>query len=601
MRARRTATRACVALLLSLPVLAAGARESWAAPAGWDGLATEIAAPWPGLQSSSGHFADYVVRRAPGPLRDDYGDPLLGYGLLLSAARTGDAGLRDAGLRAIRYSLEREGDEAVAPFRVTALAGGYNVARERFADAPLFVDMRAAWERALKRIELTRLGGRKKLTNKAIVEAVAVMELSRTGLSSAVRGTVLNDPAQAVALAKRLLRRTLPRAARPFERSAGSAGRVAMLGDYPGTPLAYHALATGFLARATELMGDSAPSAARTLLRRGADASWALQAPDGDVGYIGRSQEQAWTLPLTAYGVEVAGDQPGGGARAGRYRAVAERAVGRLGDAYGRGREGLLVTPALGQNLQAGIRGLDPYVAAVSYNGLTLVALEWAIAAAGEATPPTGIGADGDSGFRLSAGDASFATVRAGDVWFAVKRAHSASADMRYDFGLVALKVRGAGGRWTDAMPLRPLIDRAGDSAGPLLRRHGRVGAPQGRSLTIGRDGTVTVGGGFRASGGRWLRRGVDFRFEPTACGVALTVPVRRSDRLEYSAFFSGAPSTSPGRASDATQSVTFSPGAAAHRSGGLASGSDARVSRLRLRFARPRSGKLTITTCAAR
>ena len=121
------------------------------------------------------------------------------------------------------------------------------------------------------------------------------------------------------------------------------------------------------------------------------------------------------------------------------------------------------------------------------------------------------------------------------------------------------------------------------------------------RSLRIARDGTVTVGGGFRARGGRWLRRGVEFRFEPTACGVALTVPARASDRFEFSAFFAGNPTTGPGRASDATQSVTFSPGAASHRSGGHASGSDARISRLRLRFSRPSSGKLKVTTCAAR
>jgi hypothetical protein len=150
-------------------------------------------------------------------------------------------------------------------------------------------------------------------------------------------------------------------------------------------------------------------------------------------------------------------------------------------------------------------------------------------------------------------------------------------------------------------MPLRPLIERGGDSAGPLLRSGGSTGVPHGRALRVARDGTVTVRGGFRARGGRLLRRGVRFRFEPTACGVRLSLPARPTDRLEYSAFFAGSPSATGGGASDADQEVTFSPRAAAHRSGRHASGSDARITRLRLRFARPASRKLSITTCAAR
>jgi hypothetical protein len=578
--------RLALPLALLVAVLAPAGAE--AAPAGWEETASAIAAPWPALQGGDGHFADYVVRRAPSRLRDDYGDAMLGYGLLLTAARTGDPGLRDAGLRALAHAAQENGSKAVAPFRFVALAGGYNVARERFADAPLFTQARADWERVLRGYRLTRLGGRAPVTNKSIVEAVAVLELARTGVRSQASGTVLNAPDAAVAAARRRLATELPRAARGFRRAAGRAGTVAMLGDYPGIPLAYHALAAGFLARAVDLMGGSAPAAARRLLREGSDAAWAFAAPNGDVAYIGRSQAQSWTLPLTAYGAETAAAQPGGASRAARYRALSERAVARLRDGYEVAGEGLFVTPALGQSLRAGIGGLDPYVAAASYNGITLAGLEWAIATAAGDTAAGEIGSDRDGAFKLGAGDGTFAVVRDGDVWFAVKQSRSATADLRYDFGLVALQVRGDGGAWHPVTPLRPRIERRSDSAGPLLDGM----APAGRSLRLGSGGAVAIAARF---GSR--RRAV--RFAPTACGVRLSLRTRARERVEYSGFFAGSPASSGRRVADAVQRLTFSTRAAAHRSRTRGSGSDARITRVRLRFGHPANGKLTIETCA--
>ena len=588
MRARPRAPRACLAVVLTLLCSTAGSTAAWAAPPQWEEAASTIAAPWPALQGDDGHFADYVVRRAPGPGRDDYGDAMLGYGLLAQAARTGDTRLRDSGLRAIARALRAGGSRANAPFRFFALAAAYNVARSSFADAPLFVSERARWESALRRIKLLRLGAAG-LTNKTLVEAVEVLELARTGLSSSRSGTVLSDPGRAVALVRRLLARGLPRAARRFERGAG-----AMLGDFPGLPPAYHALATGFLARAVVLLGGDAPAPARRLLRRAADASAALAAPDGDLAYFGRSQEESWTLPLTAYGAEVAA---GGAPRAATYQALSDRAFARLGSAYGAGREGFFITPALAQSLRAGIAGLDPYAAAASYNGLTLVGAEWAIEAAAPARAPGSIAADSDGGRVLGRGDATFATVRAGDVWFAVKQARSAATDLRYDFGVVALRVRDDDGTWR-ALPLRPRLSRAIASAGPLLRLGRRTGAPEGGRIAIGRDGTVTIAGGFRTRSGRWLRRGVRFRFEPTGCGVRTTVPARRGDRHRYSAFFAGSPSASGRSVADARHVVSFGSRAAVGRGGRHASGAEPRLTEMRLRFG-PAAGPLTLETCA--
>jgi hypothetical protein len=334
------------------------------------------------------------------------------------------------------------------------------------------------------------------------------------------------------------------------------------------------------------------------VLRRAADASWAFQAPNGDLSYIGRSQEQSWTLALTAYGAETAATQPGGSAHAGRYRGVSTRAIGHLGDAYGVGKAGFFITPAIKSDLRAGISGLDPYVAAVSYNGMTLVGLDWAIGAARGSRAPSQIGADRDGYFKLATGNATFAAVRKGDIWFAVKQAHSDPTDLRYDFGLVAMQIRGSDGNWTNAMPLRPRVERAGETAGPVLRR-GLAGMAEGTATKVASNGTVTVDGGFRHGSGRWVRRGVRFRFAPTACGVSLKVPARSGDAFDYSAFFNASPTVQPKRIAGGGQELSFSPAASARKASGFASDLDPRLVRAKLRFAHVTGAGLSLTTCA--
>ena len=584
MRARPRAPRACLAGALALLLAAAGPAAARAAPPAWEETASAIAAPWPALQGADGHFADYVVRRAPGRERDDYGDAMLGYGLILQAARTGDERLRDSGLRAIARAISAGGSRANAPFRYLALAAAYNVARTSFVEAPLFAELRGRWESRLRRIRLLRLG-RGEITNKTLVEAVAVLELARTGLSSSRTGAVLRDHGRAVGLVRRLLARDLPRAARQHERGGRS-----LIGDFPALPPAYHALATGFLARAVALLGADAPAPARRLLRRAAAASDALAAPDGDVSYFGRSQEESWTLPLTAYGAELAGP---------RHHALADRAFGRLASAYGAGPEGFFITPALARDLRGGIAGLDPYAAAASYNGLTLVGAEWAIGTASDVRAPGSLAADRDGARVLGRGDASFATVRSGDVWFAVKQARSANADLRYDFGLVALRVRMDDGSWR-ALPVRPRVIRRDVSAGPLLRAGGRSGLAEGERIAVGPGRRVTVTGGFRTRSGRLLRRGVRFRFSPTACGVRMSVPLRRGDRVRQAAFFGGSPRRpGPRSVADGRQIVSFSARARHRNAGRHASGADPRLTEVRLRFGRSSGRALEVETCA--
>ena len=65
--------------------------------------------------------------------------------------------------------------------------------------------------------------------------------------------------------------------------------------------------------------------------------------------------------------------------------------------------------------------------------------------------------------------------VRRGDLWFAVRAAAKTAADdLRYDFGLVALKTSSGAGGWVDVVRPRPHTRTGPDSAGPAaaISRH---------------------------------------------------------------------------------------------------------------------------------
>jgi hypothetical protein len=557
-------------------VLVFAPASSAAAPQQWVQKAGEIAAPWPGLQEPDGRFRDYVIARDPEGVRDDYGDPMLGYALLLTSARTGDATLADSGLRALEFSLDRAArSPSTQVFHQMALVSAYNLARARFAGHPVFTRARERWEDVLRRIEVYRIGKRA-VTNKSIVEAILLIELIRTGLGSDQPGSALADRAGTLALVKRFLSRDLPRAAKPFERG----GRT-VLGDMPLLPPSYHGLSVGMLARTVELLGDEAPSAARALLTKAARASVATAAPDGQVAYHGRSQAQAWAMTLTGYGAAVAGQ-----------KGLASRTIGRVLD-YPTGPEGFLVTPSLAQSIDGAIPGIDEYVAAASYVGLTLSSLEWAIAAGDRVRPgplPFGVTVIGN-------GTGSWATSRGDDVWFAVKRARTSVRDLRYDVGLVGLQVRD-GSAWRDVAPLRPRTLKGDQSAGPVLTSSGATAIPEFTELERGIGNRVLGRGGFRTRSGRWLRRGVTFTFHPVACGVRIEWPARKGERYAYSGFFREPPAKASRSVADSSQAIRLDGPFSLSAAGGYSSGSDAALTRAVVRFKRARSGTASIEIC---
>jgi hypothetical protein len=210
----------------------------------------------------------------------------------------------------------------------------------------------------------------------------------------------------------------------------------------------------------------------------------------------------------------------------------------RLRERHPVGPQGMAITPALVRDPVGGVLGLDPYAGAGVYNGLTLVALGWALQDGAPAPEPSRLLSDRPSARVLGTGPDRFAVVRTSDMWFAVRQQPAGGEherDLRLDFGLVALKSRTANG-WRDVAGPPPRTYAEPDSAGPWLLQRGRRARPVGRGLHV-RGGSVRVEADFVTPDHVVLRRGVRFRFTPSATGVDVSLPVRRGDRLELSAF----------------------------------------------------------------
>ena len=385
--------RSGIAAIVSALALAVSAAPAAALSGGeLASLAAEYAAPWPALQNGEGRFYDSVSGQADGHGR--YGEAMLGVALMETGLQTGDQALITAGLRGVGYSVRDVHLQTRYPsvFESFALASGYNRARAGLAGDPRFEAVRGAWEDTLRRVRPIYLHGRARFWNKSIVEAAAVLELHRTGLRSGYKRTWLANRPIARRRATDLVNRIVPSLTAARGQTVGGASLV--LSDPPANPIAYHALSLGFFAHAVRLLDADASKTALRTLADAARGSWTLAGPDGDVAYVGRSQEQSWSLATTAYGAEVAARTMSGAAAA-QMRSLAARAVGRLRSAYRVTDHGLTIVPALTQRPSLRHRGLDPYAGTAAYNGLTILTLTRAASLGVGGRPAGGVASTG--------------------------------------------------------------------------------------------------------------------------------------------------------------------------------------------------------------
>jgi hypothetical protein len=579
-------------------------------------VARRIAPPWAQFQLESGLFRNPLTGvESPG----GYGPVMIGHGLLREGRRGGDAALISSGIRAITATVSRSSGVEENPLQLLAVASAYNWARRNLAGVAAFDADRAAWERYLATWKTPGVGPGAQgcfqsptcFHSYDLIDAVATLELFASGVQPALPDARLADTgarARAIAVLGQGAYSAIGRAARTLG-AQGRLYRLGILSDNPANPLAYHALSIAALARGISLLGAEAPAEARIALKRAIDATSSFVGPDGDVAYIGRAHGAVWALGATVYAAHVCARSFTEFAHSTGRRCdtLAGRTLDRIVRDHDFGNVGLNAIPRF-RTSNLDDRGLDPYANLISSAGLTAVFLEWAAdeRRAREVPPEAAVPLPLEGGGTfVDPVAARFAVLRSGPTWFAVHAEPTSLRDPRYDFGLVSLKARGADRRWTDVLPPRPLpLPGAGDaSSGPVLTRGRSVGYPAGTRMSVDRrNGTITIHGGWRTRRGRWLRRGVAFRYRAIRGGVRLTFRAEDGDRITVADFVSAtAGNAIAGTAIDTPSfSSTLSPpGRRIARTPGWSSAYDASLIRVTRTLRATRDGTITWTIAA--
>jgi hypothetical protein len=373
--------------------------------------------------------------------------------------------------------------------------------------------------------------------NYKLVDALLNLELARTGLHSRRGDARLAHPAELRRRSLHWLGAALPSAvpATARVRVPGQGVKQAGLLTDPGAlPLAYHSLCTAFAVRAMRLAGNDAPVGLRSAAHRALWALVGIAAPNGEVSWSGRGQDQAWTLAAAMYAASAgsklfAGSDP---ALAARLRRLADIELVAL-----RGRltpRGLQILPAGNEQLT----GLDSYYSGVGSTGLALTFLEMArdeLAAAGATRAP--LPSEVQGGGFSDPSRSGLLTRRVGPTWMAVRMRRDHQSDPRQDAGIArALRLRPGGG-WTEDRVARAAPAPTGGSApgaGPLLVAGGQPLFPRATQWTPATGG-LAMSGAFRGRSGR--STAARWRVSATPTGIALRVGCHKGATLQLTEY----------------------------------------------------------------
>ena len=589
---RRLWLAAAVGACLLVPCASASAVTPQFSRSDLDAYADAMAAPWPKIQKDSGTFPDYTDTDPSYVPDTRYGDAFMGYALVLRGLHDHDNDLIDSGLRGVVYSIKRWNADrkhmTQSVFENWAVPATYNlVEKHHLTGNPIFKKNRRRWQDWLRISRAERSGITFEYGNHWLVDAQGVLETLATGLHSSKSDAVLGGQRHAalhgvLSLVNTRVPNLAPTGDKPF-----------IFNDPPDNPMAYEGLSLGMYAHLIRMLGHRASGRAKDLLRKATAAMYYDTAPDGDSGYFGRSEEILWSAAGTAYGATVAANLSGtSDTDAARYRALADRALQRLRDAYPIGNRGQFFVPGLAKDIWKTFPALDGYAGAPSMDGVALVFVEYLLDELKPGRDYSSIAADHGMSRGIGHGRGRIAMVRKGGVWFALRmmptfhRHHI--GDLRYDAGLAVAKRRGDDGSWSDVVPLRPTTKAPGfDSSGPAILSGSHIDAiPVGDKLDTSK-GQVRVKGWIRD---RSLNAIEPYRanYVATDCGAEVLFAAYPGQTYEYSAFFRGnkKPHQDGGKLSTKDQTVTVSPKpddvAIKH---GYASAVDPELVRARLRF----------------
>jgi hypothetical protein len=564
-------------------------------------LIDEVAAQWAGLQLANGVFPNTF----PADLARGHGSfvtPLMAYAIHRSGQRSSDPRLTAAAELAWPLSVH---PSRASAFDMVGAAYAYRNLNLSPQTSAFLADYQAQYRIPLNGYTCISTPGC--YSNLRLVDALAVLAMTSNRIVSPYPDARLADPVAARTAAAAIVNRRIPRVVDHRLRARGSFGALtgSVLSDPPVNQTAYHALSAFMLSLAIDELGAEASPQAHRALAEVLDALAVLVGPNGDVSYVGRGQGQVWVPGLTA-GAMVAGARLYAAtdpARAGRYLAVARRAVERLRALHLNPVGGFLVVPGV----RLSTAGIDPYAHTVAYNGLAMFGLTVAADIA-RTLPPIPVGPMPAEG-RLTVRDpaaSALAVLSTGDTWMAVRRASKESGDMRHDFGLHALQIR-AGAGWRQLVAPRAYTKRYVMTAGPSTYIRSKLAVPVARRMWVsGR--TVHLRGGFRRvgnrrTGRRTVQRGVRYRFvalrsSPLRAGARVTVSGLRPGRwyrlLAFTAQGTGGWSRRRVQAFDAVW--RFSVPIRVRRRHGYHSAQVEYMDALAVRVRAPRSGRFSYT-----
>ena len=433
---------------------------------------------WRASQLASGSY-----QRASGTeVTFGYGNSAIAYAMLAEAARTQNDAYFESAMRAFGWlTTHRIAYQGV--FNRMFVAAGYNIANSRYRSRAEFKKVKSRWALMLRHFGwIGKPIGDEYRYNKNIVEAVETLELLKTHLRSKRRGAILYDRADALARVTRLLGVVVPQRSAPYTTLVGLAEgwnrvvRVIDFSDPPDNPPAYNALVSALYARAYSLL----PSRRRTALMRNTARSLvrgviARTAPDGDVAFAGRSQEEAWA---PASGIYAAWNSIRTGNKPDEpvLLSYARRSVDRLLGEHVKSAlpGGFILTPAQACCGPAdNPPGQDNYFDIAGYSGLTAALLEWALADQPEnwSSSTARIPTDNYSVYNFPVGRGRFLQHRGNRIYWML-RGQGDNADARADSGLAVFKSKREDGSWADILPPRPFSGghhHPADPASPCL------------------------------------------------------------------------------------------------------------------------------------
>jgi hypothetical protein len=480
---------ASVALLLAC-VPAARAAQPAVSSARLSAYLDGVARAWVPYTTADGRVMDPLK---PADTGDNYGVIMLADVMLKAAQRTGDLELEATGVHIINSALTLRAPND--PFNLLAIAAVIHDGERGEFPAPAWEEI--AGPLALLAGEIEPPLGHNCLTKPKCYSnwrlvwsagAALLLDDHLSGLpgslaqeSGFVNAQIDADLQLAIRHAGTLLQTSVAAgsasppsdAKSPALTTAGLGGRARELSDRGAEPPAYELFSTFLL----ELLDEASPSSITPAVARLQSQSdrYALDmmAPDGQLSLAGRSLDQSWVqAAAAALGARRAALEP---ARAGMWRAYAERAISYLLSAYPLRPDGLLpIVPGLSLDWSPSI--MDSYAALNQYEGLTLWFLSDALARwPSTHTQDAPLPADGKSLVADDLSSSGLVWGRAGNVWWELS-GRATSGDPRAAQGLVALKVKGSEG-WRDLLALRPIHSQA-TSTWSLQSARGVRGVP---------------------------------------------------------------------------------------------------------------------------